>query len=301
MTQPPSSQPAICDYEGSTYRTDFWEGKGREYEDAVERLVLRRFLPSAGKRYADFGAGFGRLIDVAAGFEEVVVMDYSRTMLQEAQARLGRSERFIYVAADLYKLPFAANAFDAALLCRVVHHLADPLAAFRQIRASMVGGATFVLEFANKLNLKAMLRYALRRQAWSPYSRQPIEFVRLNFDFHPADMRQKLIAAGFRPRRRAATSWLRLSLFKRLLSLRWMVALDQLLQPLGQLLPYAPQIFVENRVDGPPSAVIERDQLFKCPLTGAPLRREGDVLISAQGNPRWAVRDGIYDLKEPLV
>lgn len=300
MTQPDSSPPAICDYEGSTYRTDFWEGKGREYEDAVERLVLRRFLPRAGKRYIDLGAGFGRLIDEAAGFEEVVVMDYSRTLLQEAQARLGRSERFLYVAADLYRLPFAANAFDAALLCRVVHHLADPLAAFRQIRQSMAGGGIFVLEFANKLNLKAMLRYALRRQTWSPYSREPIEFVRLNFDFHPADMRQKLIAAGFVPRRRAATSWLRLGLFKRLLPLRLMVAVDRLLQPLGGLLPYAPQIFVQSRVAGAPSAVIERDQLFKCPLTGAPLRREGDVLLSAADKPRWAIRDGIYDLKEPL-
>lgn len=301
MTRPNPSQPAICDYEGSTYRTDFWEGKGREYEDAVERLVLRRFLPRTGRRYVDFGAGFGRLIDEAAGFDEIVVMDYSRTMLQEAQARLGRSDRFIYVAADLYKLPFVPNAFDAALLCRVVHHLADPLAAFRQIRASMAGGSTFVLEFANKLNLKAILRYALRRQAWSPYSREPIEFARLNFDFHPADMREKLIAAGFTPRRRAATSWLRLGLFKRLLPLRVMVALDRLLQPLGGMFPYAPQIFVENRVAGVTGALVGRDQLFKCPLTGAPLRREGDLLVSAEGNPRWAIRDGIYDLKEPVA
>jgi len=30
----------VIDYEGSGYRTDFWEGQGREYEDAVERLTL---------------------------------------------------------------------------------------------------------------------------------------------------------------------------------------------------------------------------------------------------------------------
>jgi SAM-dependent methyltransferase len=300
MTQPPASQPAICDYEGSTYRADFWEGKGRDYEDAVERLILRRFLPRSGKRYADFGAGFGRLINEAAGFEEVVVMDYSRTMLQDAQARLGRSDRFIYVAADLYKLPFAANAFDAGLLCRVVHHLADAPAALRQIRNGMASGSTFVLEFANKLNLKAMLRYAFRRQAWSPYSRAPLEFVRLNFDFHPAYIREALSGAGFTPRRRAAASWLRLGLFKKVLPLRLMVGLDRLLQPLGGMLPYSPQIFVENRVEGAPSRLVERDHLFKCPITGAPLHREGDVLLSTEGNPRWAIRDGIYDLKEPL-
>lgn len=92
MTKTPSPatpQPAICDYEGSTYRTDFWEGKGRDYEDAVERIILRQFLPKAARRYVDFGAGFGRLINEADRYDEVVIMDYSSTMLQDAQARLG--------------------------------------------------------------------------------------------------------------------------------------------------------------------------------------------------------------------
>jgi hypothetical protein len=38
----------ICDYEGSLYRTDFWEGQGREYEDLAERVALRKLLPPAG-------------------------------------------------------------------------------------------------------------------------------------------------------------------------------------------------------------------------------------------------------------
>ena len=33
--------PPVIDYEGSAYRTDFWEGQGRNYEDAAERLALR--------------------------------------------------------------------------------------------------------------------------------------------------------------------------------------------------------------------------------------------------------------------
>ena len=35
----------VCNYEGSNYRTDFWEGQGREYEDGVERVALRALLP----------------------------------------------------------------------------------------------------------------------------------------------------------------------------------------------------------------------------------------------------------------
>ncbi|GAB4547246.1 MAG: hypothetical protein OHK0023_08290 [Anaerolineae bacterium] len=304
MTKTPSPatpQPAICDYEGSTYRTDFWEGKGRDYEDAVERIILRQFLPKAARRYVDFGAGFGRLINEADRYDEVVIMDYSSTMLQDAQARLGRADRYIYVNADVYRLPFAPDSFDAGLLCRVIHHLADAPTALKQIRRSFAAGGTFILEYANKLNLKAMLRYALRRQNWSPYDLAPLEFVKLNFDFHPAYITRTLKAVGFTPRRRRAASWLRLGAFKKLLPLQAMVTVDRLLQPIGAVMPYSPQIFVENTVEGDaPISLTPRAAMFICPITGAPLHQEGDRMVSTADNPQWAIRDGIYDFKTPI-
>jgi SAM-dependent methyltransferase len=129
--------PEVIDYEGSTYRTDFWEGKGRDYEDAVERAALRRLLPAAARRYVDFGGGFGRLINEADRYEQVVVLDYSSTMLKDAQARLGRSPRYTYVNADLYRLPFMPNTFDAGLLCRTRRPQTDSvnLCAGRGVRA----------------------------------------------------------------------------------------------------------------------------------------------------------------------
>jgi len=291
--------PNICDYEGSTYRTDFWEGKGRDYEDAVERIALRGLLPKAGRRYADFGGGFGRLVNEADRYDQVALVDYSRTMLKDAQARLGRSDRYLYVAADLYHLPFAANAFDVAIQCRVIHHLADAPAALQQIRNSLTPGATFVLEFANKQNLKAMLRYLLRRQSWSPYAHEPIEFVKLNFDFHPAYIDAALRKVGFTPKRRLAVSSLRLGLIKSLLPLSAMIALDRLIQPTGGVLPISPSIFVENQVPGERIPVAPLEAMFKCPTCGANVRREGDVMICSS-NHRWAIHDGIYDFKEAV-
>ena len=61
----------ICDYEGSNYRTEFWEGKDRDYEDRVERVALRRMLPPQGRRLLEIGAGFGRLTDEYAAFDQV--------------------------------------------------------------------------------------------------------------------------------------------------------------------------------------------------------------------------------------
>ncbi len=296
----PQTAPDVCDYEGSTYRVDFWEGKGRGYEDAVERIALRRLLPARARRYVDFGVGFGRLINEADAYDQVVLMDYSRTMLQDAQSRLGRSPRLIYVAADLYRLPFAANSFDAGIMCRVIHHLADAPAALKNIQACFAPGGTFVLEFANKLNLKAIVRYALRLQAWSPYSRDPVEFVKLNFDFHPAYIGEALVAAGFRSGRRLAVSWLRLGLFKRLLPLKMMAGIDALLQHLGGVAPLSPSLWLETHVAGSPADLTPTESLFVCPISRQPLQREGDVMISPSGGYRWAVRDGIYDFKEPL-
>ena len=55
--------PPILDYDGTgkaSYRADFWEGQGREYEDRVERAALERLLkPSSGERLLELGAGFG--------------------------------------------------------------------------------------------------------------------------------------------------------------------------------------------------------------------------------------------------
>ena len=145
----PEPRPRICDYEGSNYRTEFWEGKDRDYEDKVERVALRRLLPSGGRRLLEIGAGFGRLTDEYAAFQQVVLVDYSLSQLQYAQEHLGRSGRYIYVAADAYKLPFQRGVFDAATMIRVIHHMADVPTVLKQVRSVLTSSGTFILEHAN--------------------------------------------------------------------------------------------------------------------------------------------------------
>lgn len=293
---------AICDYEGSDYRTRFWQNADRAYEDAVERVALRRLLPPTGRRLIEFGAGFGRLAELYGGYDEVVLLDYSRSMLREAMERWGSDPRFTFVVADLYHLPFADGAFDAATMVRVIHHIADVPAALRQIRRALAEGGTFVLEFANKRNLKAMLRYALRRQAWSPYAPEPIEFVPLNFDFHPRWMLAQARQAGFAVRAALPVSFLRLSALKRLLPLSLMVSADAALQRLGGRALFAPSVFLSLRAgDRPtPAPLPPREAIFRSPTSGAPLRREGDWLISDQDGLRWRVEGRLYDFKSPI-
>lgn len=298
MTKP-DYQPRICDYEGSNYRTEFWENKGRDYEDRVERIALRRLLPPGGQRLLEIGAGFGRLTSEYRAFDQVVLLDYSLSLLQEAQERLGRSGRFVYVAADVYTMPFRPGVFDAATMIRVLHHMADVPAALAQVARALAPDGVFILEYANKRNVKALLRYALRRQAWNPLDEAPVEFVELNFDFHPAYIQRSLRAAGFAEEQRLPVSFFRLSALTAALPTGALVQLDGLFQRTGLI--YTPSVFIRARASRPDASDnLAAESIFACPETGAPLVAEGDTLISRASGRRWAIRDGIYDFKAPL-
>jgi ubiquinone/menaquinone biosynthesis C-methylase UbiE len=291
-----SETPRICDYEGSDYRTRFWENQGRDYEDQVERLVLRQLLPTSGKRLLEIGAGFGRLTNEYHAYEQVVLLDYSFSQLQYARQQLGDS-RYVYVAADAYQLPFQAGVFDGATMIRVLHHFERVPEVLAQIRSVIAPEGQFILEFANKRNLKALLRYALGRQNWNPHDLAPIEFVELNYDFHPAYIAQELHKVGFTTAQRIPVSFLRLGLLKRTVPSNVLVTLDRLLQKSGWLV--APSIFTHNRAMGNTPQQLHLGDIFGCPETKQPLRREGDLLISPNGK-RWQIREGIYDFKTPV-
>jgi SAM-dependent methyltransferase len=293
--------PPVCDYEGSDYQSSFWDQGSRAYEDAAEAIALRRLLPSSGKRLLELGAGAGRNTPRYQGFEQVVLLDYSRTQLQQAQQRLGRSQRYLYVAADIYRLPFLPGSFDGATMIRTLHHMADAPLALTQVREVLAPGSIFILEFANKQNLKAILRYGLRRQAWSPFTREPVEFAALNFDFHPAAVREWLTGCGFQIQRQLTVSHFRFGLLKRTLPVSLLARMDSFAQLTGNWWQLSPSVFVRARVTGQPAAIEAPgapSALFRCPACGhAPLQDQQDALICPACASRWPVEDGIYDFR----
>ena len=290
--------PRICDYEGSDYRTAFWEGRGRDYEDIVERQVLERLLPASGRRLLELGAGFGRLTEEYKQYEHVVLLDYSFSQLQYARQQLG-DDGYTYVAADAYQLPFRAGVFDGATMIRVIHHFEDAPRVLQGIRRVLADEALFILEHANKRNLKAILRHTLGQQEWNPNSLEPIEFVELNYNFHPQYIVDALDNAGFDMQERIPVSFLRMGLLKRTLPTNLLASVDELLQSTGALI--TPSIFTKNTATGHIANQIDvaDDDIFACPLTGGELTRDGDHMVNAEGQ-RWEVRDGIYDFKQPV-
>jgi ubiquinone/menaquinone biosynthesis C-methylase UbiE len=291
--------PPICDYEGSDYQQSFWEQGGRVYEDAAEAAALRRLLPGGGRLMLELGAGAGRNTPRYQNYERIVLLDYSRTQLEQAQQRLGVDQRYVYVAANIYRLPFVAGLFDGATMIRTLHHMADAPLALSQVRRVLQTGAVFILEYANKQNLKAILRYALGRQKWSPFSREPVEFAALNFDFHPAAVREWLAASGFTVERQLTVSHFRTGLFKKLLPLRLLVWLDTLASLTGDLWQLSPSVFARCRALGE-SPAAAHGAFFACPACGQALQTDASPLITCPGcRESYPFQGGIYDFRIP--
>ena len=296
MTTPP-----VCDYEGSDYQKSFWDEGGRAYEDKAEEIALKRLLPESGKLLLEIGAGAGRNTPRYTGYERIVLLDYSRTQLQQAQERLGENDRYIYVAADAYKLPFVDGLFDGATMIRTLHHMADAPAVLHQVRRILQPSAKFILEYANKLNLKAILRYVLRKQDWSPFTLEQVEFVDLNFDFHPQAIRNWLKEENFRLERQLTLSHFRIGIIKRIFPASFLAWLDSLAQPTGAWWQLTPSVFTLSEAIGE-SAIAPEGAFFQCPQCDhAPLEEKPDMLTCPNCGAKYAIRNGIYDFREALV
>ncbi len=288
--------PPVCSYEGSDYQQSFWDEGGRAYEDATEAIALKRMLPKSGNLMLELGAGAGRNTPRYHAYQRVVLVDYSRTQLEQAVKRLGENPRYVFVAADVYRLPFVDGLFDGATMIRVLHHMQQPQQALAAIRRTMREDATFILEFANKRNIKAILRYLLRKQTWNPFELAPVEFAELNFDFHPKAIRTYLKQAGFKVQRALALSHFRLGLFKRLVPHKLLVWMDSMLQWTGSFCQYTPSIFLKTRAVG--NAGAQHGQgFFRCPVCEAPLLEAAADITCPQCQRVWQFKDGIYDFR----
>lgn len=298
----------VIDYEGSHYKSDFWLGQGRDYEDAAERLVLSELLPMQGGRIAEIGAGFGRLADLYTGYEQIILFDYSRTLLRDAVETWGKDPRFVFVAGNIYQLPLATGVLDSLVMVRVMHHLADVSTALQQLARSLHSQSVAVLEYANKRNLKAITRWLLGKQHWSPFTQEPIEFVELNFDFHPSWMQREFGSSGLVVNKQRAVSHFRLPLLKKYVNAKRLARWDQKLFSIGGEFPLAPSVFLQSSL----SVARERSNvstdlnsvsnLFRCPVCTEEsfLLVDQERLLCQACRSSFTKQGGIWDFKEAV-
>jgi ubiquinone/menaquinone biosynthesis C-methylase UbiE len=182
-------------YEGIEYK-EFWKESKKHNLDRLEHAIVSSLLPACGRRIIDIGCGFGRLSDCYLDrFEQVIMLDGSVTLLQQARKTVG--EGATYVAADANNLPLRPSSMDCVLLFRVFHHLPDSHSILTEVRRVLGRKGVFVFNYCNKISLRQLVLWMLRRKRENPLTLETIGIGTRLISHHPRYIRGLLEKNGY--------------------------------------------------------------------------------------------------------
>lgn len=245
------------DYENYDYQ-EFWEDGKRYYEDRSERIAVRKLLKgeeTQEKLFIDIGCGFGRLFNEYSRFPRIVMVDYSINNLKNARMRInkflagakGRLPKVIYIAADATRLPFRESSADTILTVRVIHHLEYPEKYFDEVGRILKDKSPYLLEFANKRNLKNILKFLLGRIKVSPFSLEPMQVGETIKNYHPKDIYNQLAERKLDIEKIISISNYRAGFLKKILGNRLLLILESIYQALFPCITLGPSVFLKAR------------------------------------------------------
>lgn len=295
-----SSSTAIAEYDRKNYDySRYWEGGKRQYEHTSEGIALRRMIRNIPDRknkiFADFGGGYGRLIPVyAQDFKHIVLLDYSVNNLKKAAIATKENgiSNVSFVAANLYHLPFADHSLDCGQLVRVIHHIKDFGRLAREITRAV--NNHLIVDCPNKRHFLAVARSAFGKNrplsetlSIKPY-KQPhrkdsedfcgSETIFLNY--HPMHIIQQIESvspsatakdkSNFKRKKTLSVSNFRHPSIKRVLPLAVLLALERVMQYIGTLCYFGPNIWIlfekkEKQSEKPQHGNFDISAVFVCP------------------------------------
>jgi ubiquinone/menaquinone biosynthesis C-methylase UbiE len=115
---------------------------------ALARRVEVFVQPQGGERALDVGCGAGALAFALAPLvREVVGLDRSPELLEQARARAAEHPNVSFVEGDAAKLPFPDGSFDLTATLRTLHHVPRPeLVIAEMTRTTRLGGHVLVID-----------------------------------------------------------------------------------------------------------------------------------------------------------
>jgi SAM-dependent methyltransferase len=242
-------QHAYYDDENLNY-ADYWTGRG--YEHAAEVMAVRRLLAGHVFEHAvDVGGGYGRLSIVLSEFaRQVTLTDSSQQQLDLASAFLAAHPQISVARMDAGALQLGEACADLVMMVRVLHHLPEPAAEFRELYRILRPGGYAVIEVANVAHAVNRVRYLVRRAAipltpvdiLPPHLRSEdgIPFV----NHHPATVVGLLRATGFRLERTLSVSNLRHRAATRMLPRPALLAVERAMQERLAPVYFGPSVFL---------------------------------------------------------
>ncbi len=244
------------DYENYDYR-QFWQDDKRLYEDSAERIVIKNFIGPFDKQdkvFVDLGCGFGRLFSEYKDFEKIILVDYSVSNLKNAKEAVGKflnydealMKKVVFVAADVTCLPFRTSFADVAMTVRVMHHIDNVEKFINEASRILKPGGYFLLEFANKRNLKNIIKFMFGRLKQSPFDRRPLQIGATILDYHPKFIKSLLRQTGFKVLKQVSASNYRLGFLKRHVNLRVLLFFERIYQDIFSFIDTGPSIFLKT-------------------------------------------------------
>jgi SAM-dependent methyltransferase len=228
---------------------EYWEG--REYENAAEKMAIRRLL--AGKHFyhaVDIGGGYGRLSVILRKFADTVTLaEPSRQQLDIAKEFLSDYPAIKRVLMQADNLDFSDASVDLITLIRVMHHLPDPTRELAEIARVLAPDGYAIVEVANYSHARHRLSYMLH------HKKLPLQPVDMNSPEHqgedevpfvnhnPHTVIKQLAAAGLKVERILSVSNLRSPGLKKIMPKRVMLAIEGILQPTLAHGYFGPSVF----------------------------------------------------------
>lgn len=227
----------------------YWEG--RDYEDAAERMAIKRLVEGKHFRHAvDVGGGFGRLCIFLENYaDKVTLAEPSQQQLDIAKDYLKdhpEIDRKLLQAADL---KFPNGSIDLLTTIRIWHHLPDPAQEFKEIARVLSDDGYFIMEFANYTHFRNRVKFALKGKK---FPTKPVDIrsaEHLNEDelpfvnHNPKTVIKQLAHAGLRVELVLSVSNLRSSTLKKVVPKGVMLSAEKMMQkPLAGMY-FGPSVF----------------------------------------------------------
>lgn len=305
----------VSDYDFFDYDySNYW--KARKYEDLAEKSVLKKiFKGKKGEYIVDIGGSYGRLLPVYyKHYEHPIILDYSLNTLQKNSPILKKKyPKVTLIAGNAYHMPFKDESFDAGLMVRVLHHIADPEQYFKELSRITHNKSIYIQEFANKINIKASVRAILhlnfdffRTTPYQQPTKNNFEGTKrgeeaLFLNFHPEYVKQLLQKNGFLLEAKYGCSYIRSAFLKKVIGQNNMVKIENVLQKIFKSTNIPPSIFFETKkISKNKTDIKEHQQLEKvlvCPDCHSDLRFKKGVAECTFCKRRYLKKNNIWDFR----
>ncbi len=235
----------VSDYNKYDY-TEFWQDTGREYEDAADRMAVRRLLPRHSKTLVDIAGGYGRLADeYLPRADKAILFDYSEIGLKHAREKYGK--KLATKQGDIYDLPFKDGEVSTILMVRATHHFKDIDKVFKELYRILEPGGTAVIEVANKRTLPRIARYLTGKTKISPFDRSVANLTDVAkdgfFNYHPKYIEDLFEKTGFRIDKVLSVSNFRSAGLKKLFGAENLIKMEKSAQTALAPVRFAPSIY----------------------------------------------------------